>query len=76
MRLSITLAIFVLLLVPPSLAFSQSADAVTAKVDAVFAQYDKSNSPGCALGVIKDNKLVYSRGYGMANLEHGIANGP
>ncbi len=47
----------------------------TTKVDAVFAAYDKPDSPGCALGVIKDGKLVYVRGYGRANLEHGIANG-
>ncbi len=47
-----------------------------AKVDAVFANYDKPDSPGCALGVIKDGKLIYARGYGMANLEHNIPNGP
>ncbi len=38
-------------------------------------QYDKPDSPGCALGVIKDGKLVYARGYGMGNLEHNIPNG-
>ncbi|MDQ3254956.1 MAG: serine hydrolase [Acidobacteriota bacterium] len=42
------------------------------KVDALFAQYDKSNSPGCALGVIRDGRLIYARGYGIANLEHDI----
>src|SRR5262245_26322837 len=52
------------------------ANSLNAKVDAVFAQYDKPDSPGCALGVIKDGKLVYARGYGMANLEHGVPNGP
>lgn len=45
-------------------------------VDAVFADLDKPDSPGCALGVIQDGRLSYTRGYGMANLEHGIANGP
>jgi CubicO group peptidase (beta-lactamase class C family) len=55
----------------------QAQDAtLTAKVDAVFANYDKPASPGCALGVIKDGKLVYARGYGMANLEHNIPNSP
>ena len=55
-----------------------SADAarINAKVDALFANYDKPGSPGCALGVIKDGKLVYARGYGLANLEHNIPNGP
>lgn len=45
-----------------------------AEVDKVFAQWDKENSPGASLGIIKDGKLVYSRGYGMANLEYGIPN--
>src|SRR5215813_2250656 len=49
---------------------------LTAKIDAIFANYNKPGSPGCALGVIKDGKLVYTRGYGMANLEHNIPNGP
>ncbi|MCI0387404.1 MAG: serine hydrolase [Acidobacteria bacterium] len=54
----------------------KDANSLNAKVDRIFAQYDKPDSPGCALGVIKDGKLVYARGYGMANLEHGIPNGP
>lgn len=65
----------VLLLVAPISGLAQSADSVTAKVDAIFANFDKPDSPGCALGIIKEGKLIYSRGYGKANLEHGIANG-
>lgn len=42
------------------------------KVDELFAEWDKPNSPGCALGVIKDGRLIYARGYGMANLEYDI----
>jgi CubicO group peptidase (beta-lactamase class C family) len=49
------------------------ADETTTRVDAVFAQWDKSNSPGCSLAVYRDGEIVYSRGYGMADLEHGIA---
>ncbi|UCC49969.1 MAG: beta-lactamase family protein [Gemmatimonadota bacterium] len=47
-----------------------------ARVDSVFAEYDNTRSPGCALGVIRDGKFVLKRGYGMANLEHGIPNSP
>src|SRR5262249_18525876 len=49
---------------------------VKAKVDAVFREYDRSDSPGCALGVYRDGTIVYERGYGMANLELGVANSP
>lgn len=47
-----------------------------ARVDSVFAQFDHTRSPGCALGVIHDGEFVVKRGYGMANLEHGIALSP
>jgi CubicO group peptidase (beta-lactamase class C family) len=72
------LSIAVLFIGYSALAQDGVKDAVSlnAKVDAIFAQYDKPDSPGCALGVIKDGKLVYARGYGMANLEHGVPNGP
>lgn len=42
------------------------------KVDTLFAEWDKTSSPGCALGVIEDGGFVYRRGYGMAHLEHGV----
>jgi CubicO group peptidase (beta-lactamase class C family) len=41
-------------------------------VDKLFAQWDKPDSPGCALGVIKDGKFVYQRGYGAANLDYNV----
>ena len=46
------------------------------KVDALFAQWDKPDSPGCALGVIKDGNFIYKRGYGMANLDYNIPISP
>jgi CubicO group peptidase (beta-lactamase class C family) len=45
---------------------------LTDKVDELFAEWDKPNSPGCALGIIKNGKLIYKRGYGMANLDYNI----
>jgi CubicO group peptidase (beta-lactamase class C family) len=47
-------------------------DPISGRVDKLFAQWDKPDSPGCALGVIKDGKLVYAQGYGMADLEHHV----
>lgn len=47
------------------------ADSRSAQVDAVFGEYDKPDSPGCALGIIQDGNLIYKHGYGMASLEHG-----
>jgi len=43
-----------------------------AAVDAVFAAWDLPGSPGCALSVARNGELVYSRGYGYANLDYDI----
>ena len=42
------------------------------KVDELFRDYDRSDTPGCALGVYRDGKIAYARGYGMANLEQKV----
>lgn len=51
---------------------SQLTPAVKARVDRIFADIDRPGSPGCALGIIRDGKLIYSRGHGYANLDHSI----
>ena len=38
----------------------------------VFAKYDKPDSPGCALGIYQDGRIVYKHGYGMANLNDDV----
>lgn len=43
-----------------------------AEVDKIFAQWNKRDSPGCALAVIRNGSIVYKRGYGMADLDHNI----
>jgi CubicO group peptidase (beta-lactamase class C family) len=42
------------------------------KIDALFAQWNKPDSPGCALTVVRDGQVLYKRGYGIANLDHDI----
>ncbi len=43
-----------------------------AAIDAIFASWDKPGSPGCALAVARHGNLVYSRGYGYANLDYDM----
>ncbi len=45
---------------------------MTDKVDQLFAAWDKPDSPGCVLGIIERGRMIYKRGYGMADLEHDI----
>ncbi|MBW2693293.1 MAG: serine hydrolase [Deltaproteobacteria bacterium] len=51
---------------------ADSGDEKARGVDALFERWDQSDSPGCSLGIVRDGRLTYERGYGMANLEHGI----
>jgi CubicO group peptidase (beta-lactamase class C family) len=41
-------------------------------VDSIFADLTKPGSPGCALGVYRNGKIIYSRGYGLANIEENV----
>ena len=45
-------------------------------VDALFASWDNSSSPGAAVGIVHEGRAAYRKGYGMASLEHGIATSP
>lgn len=41
-------------------------------IDRVFERWEGADSPGFAIAVIEAGEILYSRGYGMSNLEHGI----
>ena len=58
--------------VPARRTDAQRVDSLSAKVDAVFARWDRKDSPGCAVSVVHDGQVVHTRGYGMADLEHDI----
>ena len=38
-------------------------------IDGLFVAYDKGERPGYAIGVVSQGKLVFSGGYGMADIE-------
>ncbi|MDA1191015.1 MAG: serine hydrolase, partial [Candidatus Poribacteria bacterium] len=43
------------------------------QVDALFSEWDRWDSPGASIAVIRDGEIVYKRGYGSANLEYNVA---
>jgi CubicO group peptidase (beta-lactamase class C family) len=43
-----------------------------AGVDEIFADLTKPGSPGCALGIYRDGKIIYAKGYGLANIEENV----
>lgn len=44
-----------------------------ARIDSVFLEMNRSDRPGCTLAVFEAGEIAYADGYGMANLEYGIA---
>lgn len=42
------------------------------RVDEIFALWNRPDSPGCAVAVLRDAEVVHARGYGMADLEHDV----
>lgn len=51
---------------------SQETTPLAMKVDDLFAKWNTTVTPACAVAVIQDGKVVYKRGYGMADLDHDI----
>ena len=41
-------------------------------IDDIFIEWNKPDTPGAALGIVKDGNLIYSNGYGIGDLEHNI----
>jgi CubicO group peptidase (beta-lactamase class C family) len=68
-------SIFILIILIASLSslYSQSLpDSTIKKIDLLFRKWDNNNSPGCSIGIIRNDSLLFAKGYGMANLEYGI----
>ena len=47
-------------------------ETLEAKVDQLFAEWNRSDSPGAALAVTRDGDIIYKQGYGTTNLEYDI----
>jgi len=42
------------------------------RVDSIFMDYTKGNSPGAAVIVAKDGKILYQKCFGYANIQHRV----
>jgi CubicO group peptidase (beta-lactamase class C family) len=52
-------------------ALAQTNQLAEKKIDSTFASYN-SKTPGVAVVIVKDGKIVFKKGYGMANLDHDL----
>lgn len=52
-------------------ALSQTNEDAGRKIDSLFASYN-SQTPGVAVAIVKDGKVVFKKGYGVADLDHDV----
>ena len=45
---------------------------ITTQVDELFAEWDGATAPGAVVGIFMDGRIIYSKGYGLANLDYDI----
>ena len=62
------------LLIAALAAYAGSAPPATGEqVDAMLREQVAATAPGCAVGVARGGEVLHARGYGLANLDHGVA---
>jgi CubicO group peptidase (beta-lactamase class C family) len=50
--------------------------ALSERVDRIFANWSKPESPGLSVAVVREDQVVHLRGYGLASLEFNVPNAP
>lgn len=71
LRVRLTLAVLLLLLAS-SLRAEHLSPAEVARIDRIFARWDKPDSPGAVVAIARDGETVFARGYGLGSLEHKV----
>ena len=66
-----SLVAIALLAALPAAAGAQLAADTAGQVDQVFKAFNRTDVPGCVVGIDRGGKALYRRAYGMANLETG-----
>lgn len=61
----------IVLFLLPLVAEAQITVEASRKVDSLFVKYNL-NTPGVAVGVLKNGEFVFKKGFGTSNLEYGI----
>ena len=70
--------LFCVALICTSNIYGQTLDKnnLEAKIDALIPTQVNDSTPGLVVGIVQNGKLIFSKGYGMANLSYGIPNDP
>ena len=55
-----------------SLSAQSIPDSTVKKIDNFFSSATIGNRPGFAVGIVRNDSIIFAKGYGMANLEYNI----
>ncbi|MBX2841937.1 MAG: beta-lactamase family protein [Flammeovirgaceae bacterium] len=70
---TILLVLVMLFLHCSNYLFGQLAnESLESDINSIIREWDNKNSPGGIIGVIKNGEMIYSKSFGMANLEYDI----
>jgi CubicO group peptidase (beta-lactamase class C family) len=47
-------------------------DSVSSRIAAIFAPFSRTDAPGCVVGVFRAGRILYSGGFGLADVAHRI----
>ncbi|WP_162339629.1 serine hydrolase domain-containing protein [Cyclobacterium salsum] len=61
---------------PQHLDKSTGTEVEVCSIDSIFNDINCDDSPGCSVGVFRAGEIIFSKGYGMASLEHNISLSP
>ena len=64
------LSLIIILISFVSFSVNANMSDLSKKIDLLFD--DRSQKPGCAVGLVENGEYIHSKGYGLANLEHEI----
>ncbi|MDA0330284.1 MAG: serine hydrolase [Gemmatimonadetes bacterium] len=56
----------------PTPAVAQRTGTPAARVDELMAPYSTGGQPGGVIAVVERGEVIFAKGYGLANLEHGV----
>jgi CubicO group peptidase (beta-lactamase class C family) len=64
-------SILMAVMIAPSAFAASNVTDFSALDKAIQEELNVTNTPGCAVAIVSDNKIVYAKGFGLANVETG-----
>ena len=72
MRHRLTTIVGSVLVLAPGLGAQELPPTMVKGIDSIFAAYARPGGPGCAVGVYQSGKVIYARGFGLANITNDV----